>query len=172
VSSRRIRSRLHGIFARRREDRGAVAVEFALISPVFFLLVVMTLELGLVLLTQSVLDLATETAARQIMIGAVTTSGAFQTQLCNVVTPLIPCGSLQVNVQSAGAFTGFSLAVPTDGAGNMTNTQFSPGSAGQSVLVQVGYNRPYLISWVGGILGGGHDSSLLLSTLAFENEMF
>jgi Flp pilus assembly protein TadG len=159
-------------FATCRRDRsGAVAVEFALVGPVFFLLLLMTIELGIVLLTQSVLDFATQDAARLIALGQAAAKGTFTARLCTDTAPLIPCASLQVNVQAAATFNGFSPTVQTDGNGNLTNTQYSPGSSGQSVIVQVGYNSPYVSTWVGTLLGN-NNASLLVSSVAFQNEPY
>jgi len=167
--------KLRDAIRRRGDNRGAVAVEFALIAPIFLLMIVMTFELGLVLLTQSALDNAAQNAARLILTGQAQTGGgaaAFKSQLCADVGILIPCASLQYNVQAANSFSALNGTVTTDASGNMTGGQFSPGTPGQSVLVQVGYNRTYITGWVGSILGGGHNSSLLLSTVAFQNEPY
>lgn len=155
----------------RRDRNGAAAVEFALVAPAFFLLLMMTLELGMVLLTQSVLDFATHDAARLIALGEAPAEATFIARLCTDTAPLIPCGSLQVNVQAAATFNGFSSTIQTDGNGNLTGTQYSPGSSGQSVMVQVAYNYPYVTAEVGKLLGDDN-ASLLVSTVAFQNEPY
>jgi len=124
---------------------GANAVEFALISPVFILLLFVSVELGLTLFTQSNLNYATRGAARLILTGQVQSGGGvsmFTSRLCSDVGSLIPCSSLEYNVQSGSSFSALSPTVQTNSSGDMTNTQFSPGSAGSDVLVQVGYPLP------------------------------
>ncbi len=155
----------------RRDHGGAVAVEFALVGPAFVLLLLMTMELGLVLLTQAVLDFATQDAARLVELGQAASKTTFTTRLCADAAPLIPCASLQVNVEAAATFSSFDATVQTDGNGNLTNTQYSPGSSGQSVIVQVAYNYPYVTAWVGSLLGD-NNASLLVSTVAFQNEPY
>lgn len=160
-----------------REDRGVAAIEFGLVGPTFILLLVMTMELAIVLWTQSVLDFATQTAARTIQVGSSTSSAAFSTILCNNASQLIPCASLQVSVRSASTFAALSSTLATDGNGNMTNTGFNIGTASTNpgsapkIIVQVGYNRPYIIAWVGTLLGV-NDASLLVSTVAFQQEAY
>ena len=159
-----------------QDTRGAVAVEFALVGPMFLLLLVVAIELGVVLLTQSALDTDTQDASRLIMTGQVQTGGgigSFTSKLCGDVGPLISnCAStVQINVQASAALANFSPTVKTNGAGTMTPTQFTPGTAGQYVLVQVGYNRPYLIAWVGSVLGV-KNASLLVSSAVFQNERY
>jgi Flp pilus assembly protein TadG len=146
----------------------------ALVGPIFLLLIVTIVELGVALLTQSVLDNATLAASRLVLTGQVQNgagAAAFNTALCAAAAPLIPCASLQVNVQASAAFANFNPVLQTDGQGNLTNTQFTAGIPGQAVLIQVGYDRPYLIPWVGSMLGIGN-ASLLVSSVVLQNEPF
>jgi len=157
-----------------RGDRGAVAVEFALVGPIFLLLVVMILELGLVQITQSNLDFATDDAARLIRVGTIQTGGgstAFRARICADVGALIPCGAIQYNVQAGNSFGGLNSTIQTNAGGDMVNTQFTPGTPGQYVLVQVGYNRNFLMAWAGSFLGS-NNKRLLMSTVAFQNEIY
>lgn len=163
------RSGLIGRFLRSRA--GVTLIEFALVGPLFLLLVFAIVDNGLVLFMQTVLDNATRVAARQIEIGQVTTSGAFKTALCNNVGSLIPCNSLQWNVQFSNA--GFSSITPvgTNGSGNLSSTGFSPGTSKSYVLVQVGYSQPYVIPALARI-SSVTGNLLLVSTVAQQNENF
>lgn len=157
-------------FARNR--RGVAAVEFAMIGPVFILLMCGILENGLILLTQSVLDNATRVASRQILLGTVASSSAFTTAVCNNASSIIPSctTNLKVNVQAGSSFASFTATPQTDANNNMINTAFNQGIGQQYVLVQVGYNRPFLLPWYGTF--AGVKSELLVSTLAFKNEPY
>lgn len=170
----RIRTIMSGLRRLTRNRRGVAAVEFAMIGPVFILLTCGILENGLILLTQSALDNATRVAARQVMLGSISSSTAFKTAICNNAGSLIPsCSSnsnLQFNVQAGSTFASFNSTPQTDSSGNMTNTAFNPGVSKQKVLVQVGYNRQFLIPWYGTF--AGVRSELLISTVAFKNEPY
>jgi Flp pilus assembly protein TadG len=152
-----------------RDCRGVAALEFGLLAPLFIVLLCAILENGLILFTQTVLDNATRDASRQILLGTATTS-SFSTALCNGASSMIPCSSIKYNVKSGSTFAGLSAAIQTDSAGNMTNTQFTPGTAGQDVLIQVAYNRPYFIPFYG--LFSGVNSELLVSTIAMKTEPY
>ncbi|MCW3476821.1 TadE/TadG family type IV pilus assembly protein [Limobrevibacterium gyesilva] len=158
-----------------RGRRGATAVEFALVFPIFMLFTGMIMENGILLFQQAMLDNATADAARLIRTGQIQLAGGaatpFTTQLCNDVGLLIPCANIQYNVRAAATFAGLSNTVTTDGNGKLTNTQFTPGTPGQDVLVQVAWNRPYIIPWVGNIVSSS-GSSLMISTIAFRNELY
>ncbi|MGH6681045.1 MAG: TadE/TadG family type IV pilus assembly protein, partial [Bradyrhizobium sp.] len=81
---------------------GNVAIEMAFVGPPFLLLLLVIIELGLTLATQSVLDGAARDAARLIRTGQVQTQGspitAFQTLLCSQVGPLISVSQCDSNV--------------------------------------------------------------------------
>ncbi len=163
------RSGLIGRFLRARA--GVTLVEFALVGPLFLLLVFAIVDNSLVLFMQTVLDNATRAAARQVEIGNAKTSAAFKTALCNNLGGFIPCNSVQWFVQSSNA--GFSSLTPTgsDSSGNMASTGFTPGSAQYYVLVQVGYSQPYIIPALARI-SSVTGNLLLLSTVAMQNENF
>jgi Flp pilus assembly protein TadG len=162
-----------GLQRLRLNRSGNAAIEFALLGPIFIVLMCGIVENGLILFTQSALDNAARVAARQILLGT-TTSDAFKGTLCNNVNGMIPScstnGNLNFSVQSGSSFGSFSSTISTDANGNMTNTQFNPGGEQQKVLVQVGYNRPFLIPLYG--LFAGVKSELLVSTIALKSEPY
>ena len=149
------------------DRRATTALEFALVGPMFLLLALMIIENGLMFFAQTVLDNATRAAARQLQIGAVTTSAAFQAALCGQVGTLINCSGLQFTVTSGAAFP-TAVTAPT-ATGTFTNASFAPGTGGQFVLVEVAYNRSYVTPW---LINIGPASWVLLSTHALQNEPF
>ncbi len=159
----------------RRHRRGIAAIEFGLLAPIFLVLLCGIIENGLILLTQTVLDNATRDASRLIMLGDPTTGSAptasiFSTALCNGASTMVPCANIKYSVVSGSTFAGLNTTLQTDANGNMINMQYSPGTAQQAVLVQVGYNRPFLIPWYG--LFSGVKSELLVSTRALKSEPY
>jgi Flp pilus assembly protein TadG len=157
-----------------RHDGGAHAVEYAIVAPVFILLICMSLELGSVLLVQSNINYATRDAARLILTGQVQTGGgvsAFTNKLCGDVNVLITCSNLEYNVQSAGTFSALNATVQTNSSGQMTNTQFSPGGPGSDVLVQVGYPFPCIIPIACNYIST-NGNLLLFSTVALQTENY
>ena len=153
---------------------GVTLVEFALVAPLFLLLVFAIIDNGLVLLTQSILDNATREAARQIRLGQVQStgdkdgSGLFKATLCKNFDNFIPCNGVQWNVQSGDSFATLR-PVGADSDGRMARTGFSPGSPQSFVLVQVGYTRRSIMPFLDRVSGATGDL-LLLSTVVFQNE--
>lgn len=151
-----------------RTRRASAVVEFAIAGPTMILLAFIVIENGVMFLAQSVLDNATRSAARQVMIGAVTTSTAFRTAVCSNVSTFLDCSALQFYVvSSSSAFP--TAAVFPGSTGAFSNSSFSSGSGGDYVLVEVAYNRSYITPWLVNI---GGTSWVLLSIQAFQNEPF
>lgn len=180
-----------------RDAKGAVAVEMAFVGPPFLLLLLVIIELGLTLTTQSVLDGAARDAARLIRTGQVQTQGSpittFQNLLCAQMNSLMSVSTCDSNVIfDVEVFANFGAsftpcAVSANQTGKGTQCQFSPGTGGQIVGVRVSYTRPFIIPWVGACLSGGScwtgpgsaggtnpgtGGITLTSTVIFQNEPF
>ena len=159
---------------------GAAAVEFAIVGSAFMLMLLAAFEFGYMLFVQSVLDNAARDAARMIRTGQAQQSSnptsTFQTLLCSDVGSLIGCSNIIYQAQVFNNWTGAQTAVNTPptrtASGNFVSSGFSPGTAGQIVVVTVTYNYPFFTPWIGGLLGGSTNSALLMSTVVFQNEPY
>ncbi len=156
-------SRLRELFGDRR---GAVAVELAFVAPPFLLLLLVIVELGLTLTTQSVLDGATRDAARLIRTGQVQSQSSpittFQTLLCSEMSTLMSIAHCDSNVifevQTFTTFGSVSFTPCTlnnNQTGSGTVCSFSAGTGGEIVAVRAIYKRSFIIPWVGACLSGG-----------------
>jgi hypothetical protein len=87
---------------RRLGRRAALALEFAIVGPVFFLLLFVVFEVAYDLFEQEVLDNALQASARQVQIGNTTaaTSGNFvSTYLCPYSGGLLVCNNVFVRME-------------------------------------------------------------------------
>lgn len=149
-----------------RDTRAAATIEFAILGSTFILLVCMTLELGLVLFTQSVMDNALRDAARLIRTNQASSSSTFVSAVCSEVgTVLIASCStnLQYYVASASSFSSLTAKTST-----LPNT-YTAGSSASDMIAQIAYKRNTIIPWAAKFLG---NSDLLISTVAFQNEPY
>src|ERR1700749_1456083 len=125
----------------RRQD-GVTAIEFAMIGPPFIAILLAIFETGIAFFAQQVLQTATLQSARGIMTGKVQTSGMtsaqFQQSVCNNAGSLFKCSKVMINVQVQPSF-GAPLPSPISNGKAVTKTNFSPGVAGDIVIVQVYY---------------------------------
>jgi Flp pilus assembly protein TadG len=129
----------------RLAQRGATAVEFALIAPAFFATLIAALETAFFLFTQAYLQGAAVEAGRLFMTGQAQnyTQSQFKNLICtNYLPVLFNCASLVVVVQSYSSFSGASTTEPqlynAQGQPN-TTWAYNPGNAGQIMVVQLAY---------------------------------
>ncbi len=162
-----------------RNDRGAAAVEFALIALPFFGLVAAMLETGIMMLADSALDQATNTAARLIKTGQAQQQGfdqaAFRSQVCSGISTFFDCTKLNIDVRTAANFAAMNTATSfnADGSLNTTGFAYSAGHGRDVVVVRVYYAWPIVLNRLA-TLGAGSDgqTKLLAAVTAFRNEPF
>jgi Flp pilus assembly protein TadG len=172
---------LHRLRRLPQDEGAATAVEFAiLIAPLMFLLLA-TLQLGIIFFAQQCLQSAATASARQLMTGSVQQQGLSQTQFQNAVCANAPvlfsCGAIMVDVQSTSSYSSVSTGslVPTyDSTGKVTNSwSYSPGGAGDIVIMRVMYNWPVIAApLLPGLANQPNGDRLLVATSVFKNEPF
>jgi len=164
-----------------RCNSGASAVEFALIAAPFLALLVAILQTAVVFFAGRVLDETTEQASRYILTGQAQTSGMTQSQfatfVCQKSSSLFNCNNFMINVQNYNSFASANTATPTltfDSSGAVTNQwAWSPGSAGDIVIVQVMYQWPIILGPLGFNLSNlSNGNRLLVSTVALKTEPY
>ncbi len=180
-----IRLRSCGHFALCR--KGATAIEFALVAAPFLALLVAMFETALVFFAGRVLDEVTEEASRYILTGQAQQSNMTQAQFLNyvctgsntaaLVSALFNCNKLMVNIQNYNNFASANTANPTltfNANGTVSNTwNYSPGTPGSIVVVQVMYQWPIVLGPLGFNLSNlSNGNRLLISTAVFKNEPY
>jgi len=106
------------MFARVREDRGATAVEFALLLPMLLLIVMGIVDFGRMLNAQQTLTQAAREGARLVALGQPNVSGRTQA----AATGLSPVGVAISSSCPTGAGPGSNGSVQTS-----YSFQFTPG---------------------------------------------
>ncbi len=139
-----------------RDRRGASAVEFALVCPVFLTLLFAILGYGVTGLIQLALDDSARDAARQLQMDTLPSPTAFVSAVCAEFGAVAgDCGTaLTYNVQGATQAAGFASLTPAklSASGALGNTFFSNGTAFAAktdVLVQVAYPLPFRFPYLG-----------------------
>ena len=141
------------------QDRHAAsALEFAIICPVFLMMLLGIFIVGTTGLIQLALDDAVRDAARQVQINAPAAANAssFLAAVCAEFGPVsVQCAtSLTYNVQASTPAAGFAALTPAalSAAGAFNNSFFASGAPyapSVNVLVQVAYPLPFSIPLVG-----------------------
>jgi Flp pilus assembly protein TadG len=175
-----------------RDRRGATAVEFALVAPIFLALLAAIIEMLLGFWASIILETALNDAARQLYTGtfqAGHTSGtskqmldAFRSeQLCQAnggarVT-IFTCNDVKIDVKTASQFPD---AIPSpidpsssDGWASGFGTNYTSAKPGEIVVVQAAVKFPTFFSILLPNQGSFADGSRLLqSAIAFKAEPY
>jgi len=160
----------------RSDRRGASAVEFALVAPLFIALIFGTLQILVVFMAKAELQQVAQTTSRLVMTlqaGSMTQS-QFQSALCANTPAIFTCGGLMVNLQPAASMTSISTTTPTltyNAGGAVTNTwTYNPGSAGSLMVMQLMYQLPVIAGPLFNLSTQSNGTLLLTSTVVFMNE--
>jgi Flp pilus assembly protein TadG len=170
----------HRLRAFGKDERAAAAVEFSLVAVPLLGLILAALQLSILFFAGQILQSATTNAGRQLMTGQAQTAGLSAAQfgqlVCNPISSLFNCSNLMVDVESAGSFSAVNTAPPKityDANGKVTNAwSWSPGAAGQVVIVKVMYNWPVFGPAGLGLSDQPNGSHLLIAVTVFKNEPF
>ena len=163
-----------------RSERGATAVEFALVSVPLIALVLGTLELAMVILVVTSLEGATESAARMIRTGEFQTSNAntradFRTLVCSRMGWLSSqCDEhLTVDVRVFNDFQTLAANQPMSGQTfNPAAACFAAGQPGDIVLVRSYFTWPLFAPLITLMDNTGGGNRLVTSATAFRNEPY
>jgi Flp pilus assembly protein TadG len=177
-------------------NKGSAALEFAMVAPAFFLLLMGTIEAGVIFFAQSSLQNAVNDAARLVRTGQSAcftkdssnkcqpmTADQFRAQVCSEVSALLQNCAADANGNSDLQFdvtaypSGFSAATnssPLDAQKSLPNlTTFNIGNACDVVLVRAFYRWPVFTPMLSFFLADMNDSKHLLATAAaFRNEPY
>jgi Flp pilus assembly protein TadG len=166
----------------RRQD-GAAAVEFALVALPFLALIFAILETALVFFANQTLEAAASDAARLVMTGQAQTAGynqaSFKQQVvCNLLqtgVSLFDCSNgVKVDVKTYTSFGAITNTVPVNnGQLDTSGMVYTPGAAGDIVVLRLYYEWPIYVSLLGNNLSTlGNGKRLLVATSVFRNEPF
>jgi Flp pilus assembly protein TadG len=166
----------------RQADQGATALDFALVALPFIFLMVSLLELAAVFLVYTTLENALANDARTIRTGQMQTSGtpptaaSFTTAICNNMGWLqSTCSSqLQVDVRTETQFANPTEPDPmSTGTFNSAVLTFTPGTAGQIVLVRAFYQWPLFMPVMDAALSKARNGiAVIVATTTFVNEPY
>lgn len=162
-----------------REERGSTAVEFSLLSLPFIMILVGIMEVSLMFAANSVLDGATQEAARLVRTGQVQQSGSdpeqmFTERLCQKSAALLDCSKFQIEVVEMDRFSDFNnFAAAYDDDGNLESRGFTPGGVNSVNLIRVSYRYQLGTPLIGDLLATGPGRTRqMLSTVVLQAEPY
>ncbi len=144
-----------------RDLSGTTILEFALVGPLFLLMLLAILQFSLRLFAQMSFDNAVLITSRAVRLGTIgLSSPAVTSSICDNVSGLIDhCSAKLVVTTSSGP----SFAAQVNGL---------PAASGSFAVITATYNLNYLIPWIGQLISPTTNTIALVSRIAFENEPY
>ncbi len=159
-----------------KKEDGATAIEFSMLLMPYLLICLGIIELSLMFASASLLEGATDSAARLIRTGQLQQSNndpetMFRDAMCDFAVALIDCNDLVIEVTTLDSYNDFTA--PTyDADGNMVSQGFDAGASNAKVLIRVSYRYTMVTPIVGPILNGADGSTLFMSTIVLQTEPY
>lgn len=161
-----------------KADGGAMAVEFALISPVLLMIFMAIIELSMLFFATVNLDGAAIEAARRIRTGQTQTTGNpeadFKTALCANLN-MIDCSAVYYDSRVVTGYSGVTLGIEYDpDTGEPITYGFSSGGAKDIVVVRVMHVWTFVTPMIGTFFeqGAGTNTRMIASSVVFQNEPY
>lgn len=162
-----------------RNDSGVTMIEFGLLAPIFFVIIVAMMETALVALASQVLDSATNDAVRLIRTGQAQSDDFdvedFRDQVCARLLGLFDCSQLKVRIRILPNFAAAALPPPIDPiTGNWVLTEdYDPGTAKDIIIAETYYKWPVVVNSFGLNFSTTADNKRLISAVrVWRNEPF
>ncbi len=179
-----VKSKRHGgDFA--HDESAAAAVEFALVAPLFFLMLGVVLETGLMLFTEYVLQTSAQEAARLVRTGQAhekkMTAQMFKAEVCKLTSVVIDCqNKVTVYLRADDKFTTLASNTPSylnigpAEDGSPTATVYNCGKPADVVALIATYDWDFFIPYFMKFLGNrkNNTSRRMAGFAMFRNEPF
>jgi Flp pilus assembly protein TadG len=167
----------------RKNQSGATAVEFGLIAIPFFMLLMSTFEMALMLWTNQEMEEAIFQESRPMLTGdsrttyanPATAANDFRDKLCTKMSLISNCSTrLKVDVQSYASFaTAQSNSAVSGGVLNTTAFGFQPATPSTIIVVRAVLSYPLVLSaWSKSFANLANGERALMASIAFRTEPF
>jgi len=163
----------------KRSEKGATAVEFALISPALVFICMAIFEVSLMFFAAVNIDGAAIDAARRIRTGQTQATADpeadFANTLCDSLDIMIDCGTLHYDARTMSTYGSITLDTEYDPiTGEPITYGFTTGGSGDIVVVRVMYSWTINTPLIGRFFetSSGSNKRLLASTVVFQSEPY
>ncbi len=159
-----------------KKEDGSTAIEFSLLMMPYMLISLAIIEVSLMFMSASLLEGATDSAARLIRTGQVQQTAGdpetmFRNALCSYAVVLIDCNTMVIEVTTLTNYADYTA--PTyDAGGNMVTSGFDAGGSNDKVLIRVAYSYSMMTPLVGTLLNGSDGATLFVSTIVLQTEPY
>jgi hypothetical protein len=152
----------------RIDRRGAFALEFAMVGPIFLLALLFVFNVAYDLFTNEVLNNAIQSTARQIQIGSAPAASSQSQFVSSVFCPntygLIACGNVYIRVEQINTNTCTDFYDATTGTLPIVNGVLQLGDYG-GLGSDIGPSQCATRSAAGGFCNAGPNEAILISAI-------
>ena len=158
-----------------RAKSGSVLVEFALLAPVFFMLIMGLVEFVLYQYKTYALNHVVYEASRNLQTGEIKTAGntsaAFLAELCAHSGLMIDCNEIDYDVKAYDALADIEFHEPEfDEEGRATNFSFEPGGASDYSVVRASIPHTFITPFMNQLFGLEDSPAIANSFAVVRNE--
>lgn len=162
----------------RKSGGGNVMIEFALLAPVFFMLITGLLEFVLYQYKTYALNHVVYEATRNLQTGEVQSAAdkeaAFRQEACDKAGPLIDCNDITFDVRSYKEIKDIKFTeAEFDDEGNPTNFAFHPGGPEEYSVVRAAIKHQFVTPFMDKLFGMGPDKPAIVNAFCIvKNEPY
>ncbi len=147
----------------RRDDRASTTIEFAMLAVPFIMWILGLMMFGLQTFILTMLDSATQAAARKMEVGSLPRSvAAVTTDICNTLQGMGGCSSSNLQIYAVSGAS-FNLTSASISGSTLTPSTFDAGTTNSFVLLQVAYVSPFALP------GSLFPKFTMLSSAVYQN---
>lgn len=161
-----------------QSEAGVAVLEFAILAPIFFLLLLALIDMSLFFATHSIVDKSVENAARAVRLGSLQADkdgSNFRATLCQNLY-FVECEKFSFSVEATDNLTSVSSKPKIDKEGQIDNPTYNPGKPEQFVVITIVYVYRFIIPWIGELLGddglSDPQTRAIVSFLVIKNEPY
>ncbi|WOI54030.1 TadE/TadG family type IV pilus assembly protein [Parvularcula sp. LCG005] len=160
-----------------KRDEGSAAVEFAIIAPVFFLLVFAIFETSLFYFKRHSLRYLVFEVSRELQTGHIQKAGdpetLFKETVCEKSSFLFDCDDIFVDVRAFNRLSDATFPPITfDGDGEPSNFTFDPGRQEQIMIVRAVTNFSFITPMIKSIFQPDGENVIITGASITKNEAF
>lgn len=152
-----------------KAEGGSTLIEFALLAPVFFMLVMGLVEFVLFQYKAYTLNFVVYEAARNLQTGEVQSQAdmqaAFKEEICNNSGALIDCEAIDYDVRAFDEISDITYPPPVfDEEGNPTNFVFEPGGPNKYSVVRASIHHQFITPFMDKLFRMGPDMPAIVNS--------
>jgi Flp pilus assembly protein TadG len=152
-----------------KAEGGSTLIEFALLAPVFFMLVMGLIEFVLYQYKIYVLNHVVYEATRNLQTGEVQNTAdmrvAFEEEMCAAAGPMIDCEEIDYDVRAFDELGDITYpAVEFDDEGKPTNFVFEPGGPNEYSVVRASIHHQFITPFMDKLFRMGPDMPAIVNS--------